>query len=144
MRAEVQTYFGEHLSFFGRGEAFFDEVFADSDDYKGEIRTHAAYNCVDALEYYLEGKYGDFTVRAGRQIVQWGESLAPIFADFTLPQQQLPKLRLGLPVEVTTDALPGEPFKGQITAINPLVDAETRQIKVQSARGLIQNKHSRK
>jgi len=79
-RVELQTYAGEHLSFFGRGEIFFDEVFADTDDYKGEIRKHAEYNFTDPLEYYLEGKFGDFTVRAGRQIVQWGESLAPVFA----------------------------------------------------------------
>jgi len=79
-RVELQTYFGEHLSFFGRGEVFFDEVFADTDDYKYSIRKHAAYNFTDPLEYYIEGHFGDFTVRAGRQIVQWGESLAPVFA----------------------------------------------------------------
>jgi membrane fusion protein (multidrug efflux system) len=60
------------------------------------------------------------------------QSLDPIFVDFTLPQQQLSKLHLGLSVQVTTDALLGESFKGQITAINPLVDAETRQVKVQA------------
>lgn len=48
-RVELQTYFGEHLSFFGRGEVFFDEVFAhtgdyttDTDDYRYETRKHAA------------------------------------------------------------------------------------------------------
>jgi membrane fusion protein (multidrug efflux system) len=33
---------------------------------------------------------------------------------------------------VTTDALQGAPLQGRITAINPLVDADTRQIKVQA------------
>jgi membrane fusion protein (multidrug efflux system) len=41
-------------------------------------------------------------------------------------------VRLGLTVQVTTDALRGEALKGQITAVSPLVDAETRQVKVRA------------
>jgi membrane fusion protein (multidrug efflux system) len=70
-------------------------------------------------------------LREGDPIVTL-QSLDPIYVDFTLPQRQLPLVRLGLTVQVTTDALRGEALKGQITAINPLVDAETRQIKVQA------------
>ena len=70
-------------------------------------------------------------LREGDPIVTL-QSLDPIYVDFTLPQQQLSSLRLGLTVQVTTDALRGEPLTGRITAINPLVDAETRQIKVQA------------
>ena len=53
-------------------------------------------------------------------------------SDFTLPQQQLARLHPGLPVQVTSDALPGVTIHGRITAINPLVDADTRNIKVQA------------
>jgi membrane fusion protein (multidrug efflux system) len=70
-------------------------------------------------------------LREGDPIVTL-QSLDPIYVDFTLPQQQLPLVRPGLTVQVTTDALPGETLLGRITAINPLVDAETRQIKVQA------------
>jgi membrane fusion protein (multidrug efflux system) len=70
-------------------------------------------------------------LREGDPIVTL-QSLDPIYVDFTLPQQQLPLMRLGLPVQVTTDAQPGETLRGRITAINPLVDAETRQIKLQA------------
>lgn len=70
-------------------------------------------------------------LREGDPIVTL-QSLDPIYVDFTLPQQQLPLVRLGLKVRVATDALPGETLEGQITAINPLVDAETRNIKVQA------------
>ena len=70
-------------------------------------------------------------LREGDPIVTL-QSLDPIYVDFTLPQQQLPLVRLGLTVQVTTDALPAETLKGRITAINPLVEAETRQIKVQA------------
>jgi membrane fusion protein, multidrug efflux system len=70
-------------------------------------------------------------LREGDPIVTL-QSLDPIYVDFTLPQQQLHMVRLGLPVRVTTDALPGETLLGRITAINPLVEAETRQIKMQA------------
>jgi len=59
------------------------------------------------------------------------QALDPIFVDFSLPQQNLPQLKPGQPVRVTTDALPGEVVQGRITAINPQVDAATRTIRVQ-------------
>jgi membrane fusion protein, multidrug efflux system len=70
-------------------------------------------------------------LREGDPIVTL-QTLDPIYVDFTLPQQQLALARPGLTVQVTTDALPGETLQGRITAINPLVDAQTRQISVQA------------
>ena len=70
-------------------------------------------------------------LREGDPIVTL-QALDPIYVDFSLPQQQLSLVRLGLTVQVTTDALPGATLQGRITAINPLVDADTRQIKVQA------------
>jgi membrane fusion protein (multidrug efflux system) len=70
-------------------------------------------------------------LREGDPIVTL-QSLDPIYVDFTLPQQQLPLVRPGLTVQVTTDALPGVMLQGRINAINPLVDAQTRQIRVQA------------
>ena len=60
------------------------------------------------------------------------QTLSPIYVDFSLPQQQLAQLRSGQSVRVTCDALPGQTVEGKITAINPLVDSETRNIKVQA------------
>jgi membrane fusion protein (multidrug efflux system) len=60
------------------------------------------------------------------------QSLDPIYVDFTLPQQQLAQLRPGLPVRVTCDALPGATVEGRVTAANPLVDADTRNIRLQA------------
>jgi len=44
-------------------------------------------------------------LREGDPIVTL-QSLDPIYVDFTLPQQELARLRAGLPVRVTTDAFP--------------------------------------
>ena len=70
-------------------------------------------------------------LREGDPIVTL-QSLDPIFVNFALPQQQLAQLRSGLPVRVTSDALPGMTIDGRITTVNPLVDAETRNIQLQA------------
>jgi len=70
-------------------------------------------------------------LREGDPIVPL-QSLDPIFVNFALPQQHLALLRTGLPVRVTCDALPGVKVDGRITAVNPLVDTETRNVQLQA------------
>ena len=71
------------------------------------------------------------TLNEGDEIVSL-QSLDPIFANFSLPQQQLSQIQLGLRVQVTTDALPGQIIEGEVTAINPQVNSSTRNIKIQA------------
>ena len=71
------------------------------------------------------------TLREGDPIVTL-QSLDPIYVNFTLPQQELSRLRVGLPVRVTSDALPGQSILGRITTVNPLVDADTRNVQLQA------------
>jgi membrane fusion protein (multidrug efflux system) len=83
------------------------------------------------------GRLGIRLVNLG-QILNEGEaivslqSLDPIFVNFFLPQQQLEQIQPGFTVRVTTDALPDKIIEGKITAINPAVDAATRNIQVQA------------
>ena len=70
-------------------------------------------------------------INSGQQVVPL-TSLDPVFADFALPQQHLGKLTPGLEVKVTTDALSGRVFNGKLTAINSMVDANTRNITLQA------------
>ena len=60
------------------------------------------------------------------------QALDPIFVNFSLPQQQLSKIKTGLTVRIKTDALPDIMLEGAITAINPQVEAATRNIMVQA------------
>jgi membrane fusion protein, multidrug efflux system len=73
------------------------------------------------------GQYLD----TGKPIVSL-QSLAPIYVDFSLPQQELARLKTGMPVRVTTDAYPGRQFEGKLTAINPDLDAQTRSVGLQA------------
>lgn len=98
------------------------------------IRTVIAKKTIRAP---FTGRLGIRQVNSG-QILKEGDpivtlqSLDPIFVNFGLPQQHLAQLHAGLPVQVTCDALPGLTVEGRITTVNPLVDADTRNIQLQA------------
>jgi membrane fusion protein (multidrug efflux system) len=49
-----------------------------------------------------------------------------------VPQQSIDQVRLDQQVAVTVDAFPKQSFAGKITAINPKVDAATRNVQVRA------------
>lgn len=67
------------------------------------------------------------SVDARRALVSL-QSLTPVYADFSMPQQDLSQLTTGQTVQVTCDAYPGQKFDGTLTAINPDLDAVTRSV----------------
>jgi membrane fusion protein (multidrug efflux system) len=60
------------------------------------------------------------------------QALNPIYLDFALPEQQMGKVMEGTAVRATVDAMPGQVFEGRITAIEPLVDSNTRNFTAQA------------
>ena len=73
------------------------------------------------------GQYID----TGKPIVSL-QSLTPIYADFSMPQQELARLKTGMRVRVTTDTYPDRQFEGTLTAINPDLDQSTRSVGLQA------------
>jgi membrane fusion protein (multidrug efflux system) len=73
------------------------------------------------------GEYLD----TGKPIVSL-QSLTPIHVDFSLPQQELSRLKTGLRVHLRTDAYPNQKFEGTLTAINPDLDETTRSVRLQA------------
>ncbi|MBC8008843.1 MAG: efflux RND transporter periplasmic adaptor subunit [Burkholderiales bacterium] len=69
------------------------------------------------------------TLAAGAQVIPL-QALDPIFIDFNLPQQRLSSIAVGQALRLKIEGL-DEPFEGKITAINPEVDASTRNVRVQ-------------
>lgn len=73
------------------------------------------------------------------QILSEGEGIVslqafdPIFVNFLLPQRQIAQITKGTQVRMTADASPDRVIEGTITAINPEVDAATRNIRVQAS-----------
>jgi membrane fusion protein (multidrug efflux system) len=115
---------------FDNAEAAYKQAVAQADTTRAAIAKKT-------IRAPFSGRLGIRQVNLG-QVINEGQAIVslqtldPIFVDFALPQQQLPRLKPGLPVRVSTDALPGEQIQGPITAVNPQVDAATRNIRVQA------------
>lgn len=60
------------------------------------------------------------------------QSLDPVYVEFSVPQQRLGDLAGGLRVAVSADSYPEQQFEGTITALNPDIDAATRNVRVQA------------
>ncbi|MFQ6758011.1 MAG: efflux RND transporter periplasmic adaptor subunit [Deltaproteobacteria bacterium] len=112
------------------GEAKHKQAMAQADT----IRATIAKKTIRAP---FSGRLGIRLVNLG-QILKEGEPIVslqamdPIFVNFMLPQQDLARIQPGLPVRITSDALPGRTVAGKITAINPQADSATRNVRVQA------------
>ena len=73
------------------------------------------------------GEYVD----AGKPIVSL-QSLTPVYADFSLPQQALSQIKTGMTVRVSMDAYTNKQFEGTLTAVNPDLDSSTRSVRLQA------------
>jgi membrane fusion protein (multidrug efflux system) len=60
------------------------------------------------------------------------QALRPVYVNFSLPQQEVSRLRVGSEVRVTADGIAGGPFTGRITALDSVVDEATRNVQVQA------------
>jgi membrane fusion protein (multidrug efflux system) len=60
------------------------------------------------------------------------QALDPIFLDFFVPQQAVDQVRLGQSIAVQVDAYKDQAFSGEISAVNPKVDANSRNVQVRA------------
>ena len=58
--------------------------------------------------------------------------VSTIKLDFTVPETMLSALASGQAIEARSDAYPGEPFRGQIHTIDPVIDPATRAVTVRA------------
>jgi membrane fusion protein (multidrug efflux system) len=71
-------------------------------------------------------------VEAGKTTIVSLQALETVYAEFSLPQQELARLTPGLKVQLTADTYPGKQFEGTLTSLNPDLDATTRAIRLQA------------
>lgn len=85
----------------------------------------------------FEGRLGISAVNPG-QFINPGdkvitlETIDPIYADFYVPQQELPYLSVKQSASVKVDTYPKKTYTGKITTINPIVDKSIRNVKVEA------------
>lgn len=73
---------------------------------------------------------GDF-VKDGDALVNV-EDIATLKVDFRLPEQYLDRVRAGQTLSLASDALPGERFTATVDAVDPLVDAQGRALRLRA------------
>ncbi len=71
---------------------------------------------------------GDY-VKDGADLVNL-EDLSSLKVQFAVPERYVDRLRSGLAVELSVDALPGRSFKGRVQAVDSQVDANGRALQV--------------
>jgi len=105
-----------------------------------EAETHVALAAVEAQKGRLaqksvkapfDGKLGIKRVNVGQYLGMGAaivtlQKLDPINVDFSLPEHYLSALAPGLVVAVEVDAYPDQTFQGEILAIEPRVNPQTR------------------
>jgi membrane fusion protein (multidrug efflux system) len=115
----------------------YDKADAEYKQAAAQVDTIQATVAKKTIRAPFSGRLGIRQVNLGQNLNE-GESIVslqsmdPVFVNFQLPQQELTKIRKGLTVSLTTDALTGKTMHGTITAINPQVDSATRNIRIQA------------
>ncbi|HLH96679.1 MAG TPA: efflux RND transporter periplasmic adaptor subunit [Xanthobacteraceae bacterium] len=60
------------------------------------------------------------------------QALDPIYVDFFVPQQAVDQVHLNQQIAVKVDAYPKDTFSGEVSAVNPRVDASSRNVQVRA------------
>lgn len=108
----------------------------DSLEHTGEARRTIL------LRAPMSGEVAEKMVTEG-QAVQAGENLfliadrSVLWVDLAVYEMDARSLRIGAPVSVSVDALPGKTYEGRVTFIHPTVDEKTRTL---TARAEVVNK----
>jgi membrane fusion protein (multidrug efflux system) len=88
---------------------------------------HAPFTGVLGIRQVSLGQY----LAAGQAIVSL-QSVDPIYVNFGVPQQDTTEMRAGRVLRVTNGDLPGMAFSGRITALDSIINEQTRNIQVQA------------
>jgi membrane fusion protein (multidrug efflux system) len=88
---------------------------------------HAPFSGLLGIRQVSLGQY----LAAGQAIVPL-QSLSPIYVNFGVPQQETPRVVPGHVLRITNNDLPGMAFTGRITALDSVINEQTRNIQVQA------------
>lgn len=92
---------------------------------KTQIRS--PFTGVAGLRQVSPGAY----VNKGDDIVRL-DALGTLKLEVPVPETYLPLVRIGLPITLTVDALPGQTFSGKVHVIDPVVDPASRNVRVRA------------
>jgi len=105
---------------------------------RAQVRTGEARLSKSEINSPMDGTIAERFVSVGDRVENMGGN-QPMFRivdnrlldlTVTVTTSDLPGVRVGQPLEFTTDAVPGRTFSGKVMFINPAVDAASRSAKV--------------
>lgn len=120
--------------------AEFDAAAADQKAKQAAVQFARAIVAKKQLRAPFAGRAGIVTlspgafVSAGSPVVTL-QQLDPIHADFSVPQRNLSALKVGQRITLRTDAHPDKTFEATLSAIDPKVDGDTRNVRVEATAG---------
>jgi len=131
-KRDQEQYDAEAIS-----KAQLDADAADLKNKRAQANAQKALVAKKIIRAPFAGRLGITTVNPGQYLntgdkVVTLQAVDPIYVDFKLPQQQLAQIANGQSVNLTTDSFPGVKFVGKINAIDPRVDASTRNFQAEA------------
>jgi membrane fusion protein (multidrug efflux system) len=97
------------------------QAILDKKTLRAPFAGHLGIRAVDLGQY----------LSAGTAIVTL-QALDPVYMDFFVPQQSVARIHIGAAVTVNVDAFKDRTFPGEISAINPKVDASSRNVQIRA------------
>jgi membrane fusion protein, multidrug efflux system len=118
-------------------QAQLDADAADLKNKRAQAEAQAAIVAKKALRAPFAGHLGITTVNPGQYLntgdkVVSLQALDPIYVDFRLPQEQLTLVHPGSVVRLTSDAFPNLNFNGKVNAVDPAIDASSRNFQAEA------------
>jgi membrane fusion protein (multidrug efflux system) len=116
-------------------EATFEEARAKRDTAAAAVERSQALISQKNIKAPFAGRLGIRKVNVG-QFVSAGmalvslQALDPIYVDFTIPEQDVGRVKVEQTVELTVDAVPGEVFRGTVKVLDARVNSDTRALMV--------------
>ncbi|RAP57071.1 efflux RND transporter periplasmic adaptor subunit [Oleiagrimonas sp. MCCC 1A03011] len=118
-------------------KAAYDSASADYKARQAAVQEQKVVVAKKQLRAPFTGRAGIITVSPG-DFVNTGTTLVtvqqldPLYVDFNVPQRELGRLRVGQDVHLHVDAYGDRVFDAKLSAINPKVDTNTRNVKVEA------------
>jgi membrane fusion protein, multidrug efflux system len=138
--ALAQVTFGrakQQLDVQAISKADYDTAAADLKAKQAAVAQQQVNVAKKQLRAPFAGRAGIITINPGAYLnsgttIVTLQQIDPVFVDFHLPQRNLGELRVGQRVALTLDAYPGKTFEGTLSAINPKIDGDTRNVQIEA------------
>lgn len=117
--------------------AQYDTDMANLQSAQAQVAAQDALVNKKTLRAPFAGRAGIITVNPGAYLnagttIVTVQQTDPLYVDFFVPQREFARIHMGQPVDLTLDAFAGKHFVGQVSAINPKVDNDTRNVMVEA------------